>query len=170
MGYREYEQLAREYDVPFVVAGFEPLDLLQGLQMLVELIENGQSITRNQYTRSVRPDGNRQAKKIMSEVFEVCDMTWRGIGTIPESGLRLREGLERFDAEKRHAVEAVTAEEPGICIAGAVLQGKKKPNECEAFGKQCTPEHPLGAPMVSSEGACSAYHAFRKFEDIGHGV
>jgi len=170
MGYREYEELAREYDVPFVVAGFEPLDLLQGLLMLVELIENNQAETRNQYGRSVRRDGNIQAQKTMNDVFEICDMTWRGIGSIPESGLRLREPYERFDAERRHAVEQVTATEPSICIAGEVLRGKKKPHQCEAFGTLCTPEHPLGAPMVSTEGACSAYHSFRKYEDANDGV
>lgn len=170
MGYREYEELAREYDVPFVVAGFEPLDLLQGLLMLVELMEEDRAVTRNQYTRSVRPDGNPQAKKIMNEVFEICGMTWRGIGPIAESGLRLRDRFAHYDAERRFDVESVKAEEPAACIAGAVLQGKKKPHECEAFGKECTPEHPLGAPMVSTEGACSAYYAFRKFEDVDHGV
>jgi hydrogenase expression/formation protein HypD len=162
MGYREYEELAREYDVPFVVAGFEPLDLLQGIMMLVELIEGGRAETRNQYGRSVRRDGNPQARRIMDDVFEITDMTWRGIGTIPESGLRLREAYQRFDAERKFAVGELQAAEPSICIAGDVLQGKRKPHECPAFGTQCTPEHPLGAPMVSTEGACSAYHAFRR--------
>jgi hydrogenase expression/formation protein HypD len=170
MGYREYEELAREYRVPFVVAGFEPLDLLQGLLMLVELIENDQIETRNQYGRAVRPEGNVQAQKIMNEVFEVCDMNWRGIGSIPDSGLRLREDYHAFDAERRFDVGKVTAAEPSICIAGEVLQGKKKPHQCEAFGTRCTPEHPLGAPMVSTEGACSAYHAFRRYEDSNDGV
>ena len=106
----------------------------------------------------------------MNDVFEVCDMAWRGIGSIPDSGLRLRDTYARFDAERRFAVERVTATEPTICIAGEVLQGKKKPRDCEAFGKQCTPEHPLGAPMVSTEGACSAYHAFRRYEGVDDGV
>lgn len=170
MGYREYEELAREYGVPFVVAGFEPLDLLQGLLMLVELIEDDRAETRNQYGRSVRPEGNVQAQKIMNEVFEICDMAWRGIGSIPDSGLRLREAYHAFDAERRFSVGEVTATEPSICIAGEVLRGKKKPRQCEAFGTQCTPEHPLGAPMVSTEGACAAYHAFRRYEDANDGV
>ena len=170
MGYGEYEELAREYDVPFVVAGFEPIDLLQALLMLVRLIENDQAETLNQYGRSVRPEGNLEAQKIMNDVFEVCDMTWRGIGPIPDSGLRLREAYHAFDAERRFAVGEVTATEPTICIAGEVLRGKKKPQQCEDFGTQCTPEHPLGAPMVSTEGACSAYYAFRKYEDASDGV
>ena len=164
MGYEEYEDLAREYRVPFVVAGFEPLDLLEGLLMLVRLIEDGRSETRNQYTRSVRREGNREARRIMDEVFETCDMTWRGIGPIAAGGLRLREAYAGFDAERRFDVGALGAREPEVCIAGAVLQGKRKPHECPAFGGACTPEHPLGAPMVSNEGACAAYHAFRKVE------
>jgi hydrogenase expression/formation protein HypD len=162
MGYREYEDLAREYAVPFVVAGFEPLDLLQGLLMLTEMLQQERKETRNQYTRLVRRDGNPEARRIMDDVFEVCDMTWRGIGEIAESGLRLRESYAKFDAERRFAVDGVVAEEHPDCIAGAVLQGKLKPHDCNAFGTACTPEHPLGAPMVSAEGACSAYHGFRR--------
>ena len=164
MGYGEYEDLAREYRVPFVVAGFEPLDLLEGLLMLVRLMEHGKGETENQYARSVRREGNPEARKIMDEVFETCDMTWRGIGPIAASGLRLREAYAAYDAERRFDVGRLGAREPESCIAGAVLQGKRKPHDCAAFGGTCTPEHPLGAPMVSSEGACAAYYAFRKIE------
>jgi len=164
MGYREYEELAREYRVPFVVAGFEPLDLLDGLLALVRLLEDHEADTRNRYGRSVRRDGNTEARKIMDEVFEISDMTWRGIGPIPASGLRLTARYAAFDAERRFCVENVRASEPSACIAGAVLQGKRKPHDCAAFGGACTPEHPLGAPMVSTEGACAAYFAFRKVE------
>jgi len=162
MGSSEYEALARDYRVPFVISGFEPLDLLQGLWMLVEAIEDDRATTGNQYTRTVRPEGNPEARRRMDEVFEICDMTWRGVGTLPSSGLRLREAYAAFDAERRFAVEGLSAEESADCIAGAVLKGKAKPCDCSAFGSDCTPEHPLGAPMVSTEGTCAAYFAFRK--------
>jgi hydrogenase expression/formation protein HypD len=165
MGTREYEELAEEYAVPFVVAGFEPLDLLQGILMLVELLEARKVEVRNQYSRSVRREGNVEALRLMWEVFEPGDMTWRGIGPIPRSGLVLREDYARFDAERRFEVEHVLASESPLCIAGEVLQGRKKPHQCPAFGAECTPERPLGAPMVSSEGACAAYYAFRRFEE-----
>jgi len=165
MGTSEYDELAKEYGVPFVVAGFEPLDLLQGILMLVELLEAGRVEVRNQYARSVRPAGNAEALRIIREVFEEGDMTWRGIGPIPRSGLVLRPEYAEFDAERRFHVEHVTASESPVCIAGAVLRGLKKPHECPAFGSTCTPERPLGAPMVSSEGACAAYYAFRRFEE-----
>ena len=166
MGYREYEELARDYRVPFVVAGFEPLDLLQGIHMLVRLLEEGRAEVQNQYTRSVRREGNRQAQRVMWEVFEIADMSWRGIGLIPKSGLKLRPRYAAFDAEQRFAVGTLRTQESEVCIAGEILQGKKKPFECPAFGKECTPEHPLGAPMVSSEGACAAYYAFRRFREV----
>jgi hydrogenase expression/formation protein HypD len=162
MGSGEYESLAREYGVPFVIAGFEPLDLLEGLLMLVDLIEVGRAETRNQYTRTVRREGNPHARRIMDEVFEVGDMTWRGIGPIPASGLSLRAPYAALDAERRFEVAALCADESPLCIAGRVLQGRAKPTDCPAFGGACTPENPLGAPMVSSEGACAAYHAFRR--------
>ncbi|MCI0618578.1 hydrogenase formation protein HypD, partial [bacterium] len=165
MGYRDYETLAERYKVPFVVAGFEPLDLLQGIWMLVQQLENGAAQVENQYVRSVKRDGNFFAQQIIKEVMEVCDTNWRGIGMIPMSGLRLRQEFENFDAEKKFSVEEIHADESAACIAGAVLQGKKKPHDCPAFGKQCTPENPLGAPMVSTEGACSAYYAFRRFQE-----
>jgi hydrogenase expression/formation protein HypD len=170
MGYSEYEELSARYGTPFVVAGFEPLDLLQGLLMLVELLESGRGEVGNQYTRSVRREGNEKARVFMEQVFEVGDMNWRGIGRIPLSGLRLREAYAAFDAETRFDVSSLDVEEPEACIAGEVLQGRKRPHECPAFGGECTPESPLGAPMVSSEGACSAYYAFRRHQEVEHGV
>ena len=163
MGYRQYEALALEYGVPFVVSGFEPLDLLEGIAMLVEMLEAGEVGTRNQYRRTVRPDGNPAARKILDEVLETCDMTWRGIGPIPSSGMRLAPAYAAYDAERRFDVERVRADEDPECIAGDVLKGIRKPLQCRAFGARCTPEHPLGAPMVSNEGACSAYWTFRRF-------
>jgi hydrogenase expression/formation protein HypD len=165
MGTTEYEELAEEYAVPFVVAGFEPLDLLQGILMLIELLEARRVEVRNQYARSVRREGNADALRVLREVFEPGDMTWRGIGPIPQSGLVLRSEYAEFDAERRFEVEHISANESPLCIAGEVLQGKKKPHQCPAFGIACTPERPLGAPMVSSEGACAAYYAFRRFEE-----
>ncbi len=165
MGFKEYEELAERHSVPFVVAGFEPLDLLQGIWMLVEQLEHGKAKVENQYVRSVRRDGNLQARNLMNVVLEICDMNWRGIGMIPQSGLRLRPEYDSWNAEKKFSVEGVTAQESSDCIAGAVLQGKKKPQACPAFGTQCTPEHPLGAPMVSTEGACAAYYSFRRFQE-----
>lgn len=165
MGYRDYEILAERYKVPFVVAGFEPLDLLQGMWMLIQQLENGTALVENQYVRSVKRDGNIFAQKLIQEVMEPCDTNWRGIGLIPASGLRLRKEYEAYDAEKKFSVAEIDADESAVCIAGAVLQGKKKPHQCPAFGKDCTPENPLGAPMVSTEGACSAYYAFRRFEE-----
>jgi len=168
MGYEEYEPLAERYHVPFVVAGFEPLDLLHGICMLVEQLEQGKAEVQNQYVRSVHREGNPFAKNIMNEVFEVCDMSWRGIGMIPASGFRLRPEYERQDAEKKFDVMEIHTNESSVCIAGPVLQGKKKPHQCPAFGRECTPENPLGAPMVSTEGACAAYYAFRRFQEVSH--
>ena len=168
MGYEEYEDLAQRYRVPFVVTGFEPIDLLEGVLLLVQLLEQGRPEVLNQYARSVRREGNLEAKRIMYEVFEVCDMSWRGIGLIPKSGLRPKAEYAAYDAEKKFSVGDLKTEESSICIAGAVLQGKRKPNECPAFGRECTPETPLGAPMVSTEGACSAYYAFRRFQEASH--
>lgn len=165
-GYREYEAVARECRVPIVVTGFEPLDLIQGVLMLVTQLEEGRHEVENQYTRSVRRDGNRQARAIMTEVFEVADHKWRGIGLIPRSGLRLREAYARFDAARVFGLQELACQEDGSCISGLVLQGVRKPSECPAFGSDCTPEHPLGAPMVSAEGACAAYYAYRRQEGI----
>ena len=168
MGSSGYEELSRRYSRPFVIAGFEPLDLLQGLMMLVEMLESGENGVGNQYTRSVREDGNHNARRVMEEVFEVADMNWRGIGRIPGSGLRLRPEYAAFDAETRFDVGHLEVDEPEQCIAGEVLQGRKKPTDCPAFGRECTPDNPLGAPMVSTEGACSAYYAFRRHEGVEH--
>ncbi len=160
MGLDEYGPLAERYRVPIVVTGFEPLDLLQGIHMLVVALEEGRWGVENQYARSVRPEGNARARETIRRVFEICDRPWRGIGTIPESGWRLREEFAAFDAERRFGVGDVQARESPLCIAGEVLQGHKKPSDCPQFGTGCTPDRPLGAPMVSSEGACAAYHAY----------
>jgi hydrogenase expression/formation protein HypD len=160
MGYREYEPIAAKYGIPVVVTGFEPLDLMQGIQMTLKALEEGRVGVENQYTRSVTRDGNLTAQETLREVFEVCDRPWRGIGVIPKSGWRLREAYAEHDAVKRFDVGEITPEEPSICIAGEVLRGLKKPKDCAAFGTLCTPEKPLGAPMVSSEGACAAYYNY----------
>ncbi len=162
MGYWEYEPIAEKYRLPIVVTGFEPLDLLQGIHMAVKALEAGRFGVENQYVRAVTRDGNRPAQKLVAEVFEVCDRKWRGIGTIPASGLRLREAFLAHDAERKFDVSGIVAEESPLCIAGQVLQGIRKPHECPAFGKECNPERPLGAPMVSSEGACSAYYRYAR--------
>jgi hydrogenase expression/formation protein HypD len=160
MGYREYEPIADRHRIPVVVTGFEPLDLLQGIQMAVLALEEGRFGVLNQYARVVTREGNARAQESVHRVFEVVDRKWRGIGLIPGSGLSLRAELGQFDAEKRFAVEDVRAAEASVCIAGEILQGLKKPLACPAFGAQCTPERPLGAPMVSSEGACAAYFQY----------
>jgi hydrogenase expression/formation protein HypD len=162
MGMEEYEALCRDFHVPIVVGGFEPVDLLEAISMLVAQLEDGRAEVENQYGRSVAREGNLPAQKIMASVFEVCDRKWRGIGTIPRSGLRLREVYAAFDAEKVFDVSAQSADEPAECISALVLQGLKKPPDCPAFGVRCTPASPLGAPMVSSEGACAAYHQYRR--------
>jgi hydrogenase expression/formation protein HypD len=167
-GLEEYRPLADEFRVPIVVTGFEPLDILQGILMCVKQLEAGRHEVENQYARSVRPEGNRAALKQVENVFERIPRKWRGIGEIPLSGLGLRERFAAFDAERRFEVSNIAAEESPECIAGEVLQGHKKPYDCPAFGIHCTPDRPLGAPMVSSEGACAAYYRYRrgKAEDI----
>ena len=162
MGYEEYIPISNKYKIPIVVTGFEPLDLVQGIYMAIKQLESGTYQVENQYSRSVRKEGNIHAKELIQKVFEVTDRKWRGIGLIPKSGYRLRREFESFDAEKIFDVEQIQTKESPLCIAGLVLQGLKKPFECTAFGKQCTPEHPLGAPMVSTEGACSAYYNYNK--------
>ncbi len=157
MGWTEYEPIARDFRVPIVVTGFEPLDLLEGIRMAVRQLEEGRADVENQYVRSVRREGNLEAQAVVSEVFEVCDRAWRGIGVIPGSGLRLREAYRSHDAEVLFPRSGRPASESEVCIAGDVLRGRAKPSQCPAFGGECTPEHPLGAPMVSSEGACAAY-------------
>jgi hydrogenase expression/formation protein HypD len=157
-GWREYEPIARDFGVPLVVTGFEPVDLLEGIRMLVRQLEEGRAEVENQYVRAVQRDGNLPALAIVDEVFEVADRAWRGIGVIPASGLRLREAYAMHDAERLFPHEGgVPASESEICIAGDVLRGRAKPHDCPAFGTLCTPEMPLGAPMVSTEGACAAY-------------
>jgi hydrogenase expression/formation protein HypD len=161
-GLDEYRPIAEAYRVPIVVTGFEPLDILQGVLMCVRQLEAGRHEVENQYARSVRPGGNRAALRQMAEVFQAVPRKWRGIGEIPQSGLALREPYAAFDAERRFSVEQITASEPAECIAGEILQGHKKPHDCPAFGVFCTPDRPLGAPMVSSEGACAAYYRYRR--------
>ncbi len=163
-GYGDYERLAARYRVPIVVTGFEPVDILEGVLMVVTQLEEGRAEVENQYRRSVRREGNRQAQQIVQEVFEVSDRAWRGIGVIPMSGLVLREPYRRYDAAERFPATAAPREESPECIAGLVLQGLKKPPECSAFALRCTPETPLGAPMVSSEGACAAYYHYGRRE------
>nr|BAL59049.1 hydrogenase expression/formation protein HypD [Candidatus Acetothermum autotrophicum] len=162
MGYTEYEPIAQKYKVPIVVTGFEPLDILQGVYMCVKQLEEGRYEVENQYARSVRREGNRKAQELIREVFRVVPRKWRGIGEIPQSGLSLTEKYKEFDAELRFGLAERFVEESSECIAGLVLQGVKKPHECPAFGTRCTPERPLGAPMVSSEGACAAYYRYRR--------
>jgi hydrogenase expression/formation protein HypD len=162
MGYTEYEPIAKKYRVPIVVTGFEPLDILQGIYMCVKQLEDGRAEVENQYARSVRREGNRHAQELIREVFEVVPRKWRGIGEIPQSGLGLREPYREFDAERRFALVTGSVEEASECISGLILQGAKKPTDCPAFGTKCTPEHPLGATMVSSEGACAAYFKYRR--------
>lgn len=160
MGYEEYLPISARYKVPIVVTGFEPLDILHGIAMAVKQLEENRCEVENQYSRSVRREGNIPAQKLINEVFEVTDRKWRGIGEIPRSGYRLRKEFAAFDAEQVYEVTDIKAQESPLCIAGTVLRGLKKPNECPAFAKECTPEHPLGAPMVSSEGACAAYYHY----------
>ncbi len=163
MGYTEYLPIAARYHVPIVVTGFEPLDILQGVHLCLKQLEEGRAEVENQYSRVVSEQGNRPAQALVAEVFEVVNRAWRGIGVIPRSGLGLTEAFAAFDAEQRFDLSAVGPRpEPAECIAGLVLQGLKKPPECEAFGGRCTPEHPLGATMVSPEGACAAYYRHRR--------
>jgi len=160
MGYEEYAPVAREFHVPIVPTGFEPVDLLAGILKTVELLEEGRAEVVNCYGRIVSREGNPVAREIMATVFEVIDRPWRGIGLIPGSGLGLRESYARFDAEKKFDVTTICAEESPLCMSGSVLQGMLKPDGCLAFAKECTPAHPLGATMVSSEGACAAYYNY----------
>ena len=162
MGTTEYDPIAERYRVPIVVTGFEPVDILQGVFLCVKQLEEGRHEVENQYARSVRRGGNEPAIKLIREVFEVRARKWRGLGEIPASGLGLKGPYAELDAERRFGLEAMSAPEDPECISGLVLQGLKKPHECSAFGRRCTPESPLGAPMVSSEGACAAYYLYRR--------
>lgn len=160
MGYREYEPICARFHVPIVITGFEPLDLLQGTLMAVRQLEAGRAEVENEYSRIVQRDGNRVARQLVEKVFEICDRKWRGVGSIPKSGYKLRWEFRDHDAERLFDVKEIDTEEPLECISGLVLRGIKKPHDCPAFGKQCNPEHPLGATMVSAEGACAAYYAY----------
>jgi len=162
MGYTEYEPIAKKYNVPIVVTGFEPLDILHGIYLCVKQLEEGRADVENQYVRAVKRDGNNHAQDIITDVFEVQNRSWRGVGEIPQSGLGLRPKYRRYDAALKFELTSITADEDGECISGLVMQGVKKPHECPAFGTRCTPEKPLGAPMVSNEGACSAYYRYRR--------
>jgi hydrogenase expression/formation protein HypD len=166
MGYTEYEPIAREYHVPIVVTGFEPVDILQGVYMCVKQLEEGRAEVENAYSRVVRMEGNIPAQEVIRQVFQVVRRKWRGIGEIPESGLGLSPDYSAYDAERKFGLTEYVAEEPSECMSGLVLQGAMKPRECPAFGTICTPEHPLGAPMVSSEGACAAYYRYRRLEHV----
>jgi hydrogenase expression/formation protein HypD len=163
MGWTEYEPIAAKYRVPIVVTGFEPLDLLEGMLLAVRQLEAGRHEVENQYVRAVRRDGNQPAQELVARVFELVDRNWRGIGGIPRSGLGVREEFAAFDAERKFAVAGIRTAEPTVCRAGDVLRGVLKPTDCPAFGNLCTPERPLGAPMVSSEGACAAYYNYGRF-------
>jgi hydrogenase expression/formation protein HypD len=162
MGYWEYPPIAEEFKVPIVVTGFEPVDLVEGILKAVKQLETNRHEVENAYGRAVTKEGNTSAQELINKIFVECDRKWRGIGTIPSSGWRMRDEYADLDAEKRFAVESINTKESPLCISGLVLQGRKKPSECPAFGKECTPEHPLGATMVSSEGACAAYYRYRR--------
>lgn len=161
MGYWEYLPIAQKYTVPIVVTGFEPVDILRGILMTVRQLESGRNVVENGYPRAVTFEGNQPAQAVINRVFETCDRKWRGIGQIPMSGWRLRSEFEQFDAEIRFTVQEISPEESAVCIAGQILQGLLKPDECPAFGRECKPEHPIGATMVSNEGACAAYYRYR---------
>jgi hydrogenase expression/formation protein HypD len=163
MGWTEYEPIAAKYRVPIVVTGFEPVDILEGMLMAVTQLEEGRSQVENQYVRSVKREGTTPARDLVAQVFQLVDRKWRGVGEIPRSGLGLREEFADFDAEYRFGLGALEVQEPAECRAGDVLRGKIKPFECPAFGTLCTPERPLGAPMVSTEGACAAYYNYGRY-------
>jgi hydrogenase expression/formation protein HypD len=162
MGYQEYERLVGDFTIPIVVGGFEPVDLLEAILMLVSQLERGEARVENQYVRSVSYSGNLPAQQILKDVFEIADQKWRGIGTIPRSGLRLLPEYAAYDANEIFDLQLIIADEPAECISAQVLQGLKKPTDCSAFAIRCTPENPLGAPMVSAEGACAAYYNYRR--------
>jgi hydrogenase expression/formation protein HypD len=164
MGYWEYVPIAEEYGVPIVVTGFEPFDIAQGILTTVKHLEAGTVVADNAYKRTVSYEGNKPAQRVIDQVFEECDRKWRGIGTIPSSGWCLRREYAQFDAEQRFEVAYIQPQESPLCISGLILQGLKKPLECTAFGDPCSPENPLGATMVSAEGACAAYYQYGRYE------
>ncbi len=160
VGYDEYEPIAKRFRVPVVITGFEPIDMLEGILRCVRQLEAGQCQVENQYGRAVRREGNPQSKKLIEDVFEVCDRKWRGVGSIPRSGYKLRPEYRDYDAERLFEVDNLETQESSVCISGQILRGLKKPHECPAFGNECTPQSPLGATMVSAEGACAAYFTY----------
>ncbi len=165
MGYREYEEISRQFKVPIVITGFEPIDILDGILRCVLQLEEGRAEVENQYSRAVSRAGNGEARNIVAEVFQPADTMWRGLGPIPHSGYRLSEAYRDFDANARFEVDAISVAESPVCISGQILRGQKKPPECPAFGKACKPEHPLGATMVSSEGTCANYYKFKRISE-----
>jgi hydrogenase expression/formation protein HypD len=167
MGTAEYEPLVRRHRVPIVITGFEPIDLLEGVLRTVQQLEAGRAEVENQYSRAVRPEGNPASKRLVEDVFEVCDRKWRGVGLIPRSGYRLRDEYRDHDAERLFEVDRIETQESSVCISGQILRGLKRPHECPAFGKTCTPRTPLGATMVSAEGACAAYYAYGRHLESG---
>ncbi len=164
VGLDDYHSIAREFNLPIVVGGFEPVDLLEAIAMLCDQLEEGRAEVENQYTRSVRFEGNLLAQRMLADVLEVCDRKWRGLGEIPSSGLKIRRKYAAWDAEVKFDLKDTRVDEPAECISALILQGRRKPTECSAFGVRCTPERPLGAPMVSGEGACAAYYRYRRHE------
>jgi len=169
MGYQDYLPIAEQYYVPMAVTGFEPLDLVRGIYSVVTMLENNEVRVENAYARVVKPEGNPAAQAIIQRVFQPVDRNWRGIGRIPHSGWGLRPEFSEFDAELRFDVGSIQTHESPLCIAGQILQGLKKPFNCTAFGDPCTPQNPLGAPMVSAEGACAAYYRFARTNSTGMG-
>ena len=161
MGYWEYLPITKKFQIPITVTGFEPLDIVKGILDTVESLEKGEALVKNAYMRAVSKDGNQNAQGVINQVFEECDRKWRGIGIIPGSGWRLKTSYKKYDAELKFDVGTIQTDESPLCISGLILQGIKKPDQCEAFGTLCTPEHPLGATMVSDEGACAAYYRYR---------
>lgn len=166
MGWWEYDPIAEKYKVPIIPTGFEPIDVLEGILLAVKQLENGKHEVENQYLRAVKRDGNKPAQDIIEKVFEINNRKWRGIGEIPNSGLCIREKFSLYDAEKKFSVENIVTQESDKCISGVILQGLKKPYECPAFGKDCTPMNPLGATMVSTEGACAAYFKYQRIKNL----
>jgi hydrogenase expression/formation protein HypD len=160
VGYREYEPLSARFKVPIVITGFEPLDILQGVLMTVRQLEQGRAEVENEYSRILDRAGNVPAQKLIANVFEIADRKWRGVGSIPKSGYKLRWEFRDYDAERIFNVKEIDTHEPEACISGQILKGIRKPHDCPAFGNGCDPQHPLGATMVSAEGACAAYYAY----------
>ena len=165
MGIDEYGPIARRHRVPIVITGFEPVDLLEGVLLTVRQLEAGRAEVENPYARAVKARGNPTSRRLIEEVFEVCDRNWRGIGPIPRSGFRLRDAYRAHDAEQLFEVDQIATQESSACISGQILKGLKKPRDCPAFGRECTPMTPLGATMVSSEGACAAYYAYGRHRE-----